>query len=388
MIQNYPYWLGHFLVVITVTLTSQGVSLAGEAAMVNTVELKGSYREIGRAWGTTFKSEMNKVVQIELGIIAKFYGIDIDSVVDLGQKYLPVAKRYDPEFIEVLTGFSEGAGVDFNTLFAIRTTLEILFYTSRPEGMCTSFAITGDATQNGQTIVGQNIDWHPDLPMALLTIEWPNGVKQLALSMAGIWEYSLSSHSSFSPYGVVATLTATPDEDPNTITTPISIVMNKASRQKNLKESLSVLTDAESNLASFLLADGNGEIKGVELGLRSFETLIPDNDMLVHANHYVSERYTTKDIFLEFVPDSPLRYERLKKLILKDYGKITPELLMRYLSDHKNHPKGICTHIDPQSDLPPSATLASVIMVPANKIMYVATGNPCKNKFVRYELAP
>ncbi len=377
-----------FLVAFTIILMIHEVSLSGGKAMVNTIELKGSYHEIGRGWGAAFKGEMDKVVQTELGIISKFYGIDIDAVVELGRKYLPVATSYDPDFIEVLQGFAEGAGVDFNTLFAIRTTLEILFYTSRPQGMCTSFAITGNATQNGQTILGQNIDWHPGLPVALFRVEWPNGVKQLSLSMSGIWEYSLSSHASASPYGVVSTLTATPDEDPTNLTVPISMVMNKASRQKSLNEALSVFTEAESNLASFLLADGSGEIKGIELGLRNFEYLFPEDDMLVHANHYVSKRYRNNDIFLPYVPDSPLRYERLRKLMKQDHTKITPKLLMKYLSDHNNHPKGICTHVDPKSELPPAATLASVIMVPKEEILYVALGNPCENEFMRYELNP
>lgn len=354
--------------------------------MVKVVELSGSYYEIGNGWGAVFKGEMEAVAQIELGMLTRFFGIDIVAVVELGRKYLPVAKRYDPEFIEVLRGFADGADMDFDTLFAIRTVLEILFYTGRPEGMCTSFAVTGEATQGGQTIIGQNIDWHPDLPMALLRISWPDGVHQLSLSMGGIWEYSLSSYSSASPYGVVATLTATPGEHPNSLNVPISIVMSKASRQKNLEHSLSVFTSTKSNLASFLLANGDGDLKGVELGLSGYEILYPEQGVVVHANHYESERFKVKDIFLPYVPDSPLRSARLTRLIEADYGKITPEYMMAYLSDHDNHPKGICAHVDPESELPPSATLASVIMVPKDKIMYIAIGNPCDNKYVRYEL--
>ncbi len=388
MIRFFSHSAHKFLTVFFIIFMIQDTSFAGGKAMFNIVELKGSYYEIGRGWGTAFKGEMDKVVQTELGIISRFYGINIDAVVELGRKYLPIAKSYDPDFVEVLQGFAEGAEVEFNTLFAIRTTLEILFYTSRPEGMCTSFAIAEGATNNGQTIIGQNIDWHPGLPMALLRIEWPNGVKQFSLSMSGIWEYSLSSHASSSPYGVVSTLTATPDEDPANLTVPISIIMNKASRQKNLNEALSVFTEAKSNLASFLLANGNGEIAGIELGLRSFEKLLPENDILVHANHYLSERYLLKDIFLPFVPDSPGRYKRLTELLKQDHRKTTPELLMKYLSDHNNGPKGVCTHVDPKSELPPSATLASVIMVPEEKIIYGALGNPCENEFIRYELNP
>ncbi len=81
--------------------------------MFDIVELKGSYYEIGIGWGSAFKSEMNNVIETELGIISNFFGIDIDTVVELGRKYIPVAKNYDPDFVEVLQGFAEGAGVDF-----------------------------------------------------------------------------------------------------------------------------------------------------------------------------------------------------------------------------------------------------------------------------------
>ena len=375
-----------FFVLFAIFLLTQGASLAGGRSMIKTVELKGSYYEIGVGWGNAFQGEMDMVVQIELGIISKIIGTEIATVVELGKKYLPVVKEYDPDFVEVLKGFAKGAGIEFDTLFAIRTLLEVLFYSSRPEGMCTSFAVTGGATKDGLTIIGQNIDWHPDLPMALLRINWPNRVKQLSLSMGGIWEYSLSSHMLASPFGIVSTLTATPDEDPNSLTVPISIIMNKASRQKSLGQALSVFASIKANLGSFLLANGDGKTKGVELGLNGFEFLSPQKGILLHANHYISERYQARDIFIPYVPDSPLRYQRLKELVEQNYGKITHEHMMRYLSDHHNHPKGVCTHVDPESKLPPSATLASVIMVPKEKIMYVAIGNPCKNKYVRYKL--
>ena len=60
--------------------------------MGNVVELSGSYYEIGKGWGAVFKEEMRKVVEIELGIISAFYGIDIDGVVEVSRKYLPAAK--------------------------------------------------------------------------------------------------------------------------------------------------------------------------------------------------------------------------------------------------------------------------------------------------------
>ena len=218
--------------------------------------------------------------------------------------------------------------------------MEILFFTGRPQGMCTSFVVTGAAAKNGATILGQNIDWHPGLPAVLLKIIWPNGTRQLAVSLGGIWEYPLSSHPSARPFGVVSTLTATPDETPDSPVVPVSIIMNKAMRQKNLDQALSVFTGGNTNLASFLLADADGRMKGVELGLDSFEPLLPQNDVLVHANHYVSERFAAKDVFLPYVPDSPIRQARLETLIAKNHGQLTPELMMTFLGGSRKSSQG------------------------------------------------
>ncbi|ACS78934.1 peptidase C45 acyl-coenzyme A:6-aminopenicillanic acid acyl-transferase [Maridesulfovibrio salexigens DSM 2638] len=353
--------------------------------MLKIVELQGSYYEIGKGWGEVFRQEMDRIITSELGVIATYYGIDTETVIELGKKYLPAAQKYDPEFIEVLHGFAEGAGVSFDTIFAIRSVFDILCSGPPRQGMCTSLAVGGSASQNGQVIIGQNIDWHPGLPIALLKISWPNGVKQLALSMSGVWEYTLSAYDKASPFAIMSTLTVTPDTNPD-ISVPISFIMNKASRQKQLENALEVFTNATSTMPSYLLANGAGKMIGIELGLHSHELLYPESDVLIHANHNISERFAARDAFIQFVPDSPFRYDRMKKLAAQNHGKITPKRIMAFLADHENYPKGICSHVDPESQLPPSATVASVVIIPEEAAMYIAVGNPCENEYERYHL--
>ena len=354
--------------------------------MIKVVELEGSYYQIGQGWGEALREDMPKIIQIELGTVAALLGVDIKTVVAIGSSYLEVAEKYDPDFMQVLKGFSQGAEVDFNTFFAIRAVLEILFQTSRPEGMCTSFAVTGEATASGETIIGQNIDWHPELPLVLLRINWPNGVQQLSLTLGGVFEYSLSHHPSYEPYAGAATLTATSNSRPGQPTVPVSIVMQKAYRQANIDKALAEFAASELNIASFLLADGAGNISGIELGAGTHVLLSSPKGTLVHANHYQSDLFVPKDIFLPYVPDSPLRQARLTKLIDENYGNITVDHMKRFLADHENYPKAICAHVDPKSELPPSATVGSVIMVPARKMMYVAAGTPCSNDYIPFDM--
>ena len=111
-----------FLILCIILPAIQAIALGKGKTMVRLVELKGScHSEIGLKWGAAFKGEMDKVAQIELGVIAQFFGMDKDAVVALGRKYLPAARQFDPEFMEVLKGFAKGADMEFNTLFAIRS---------------------------------------------------------------------------------------------------------------------------------------------------------------------------------------------------------------------------------------------------------------------------
>lgn len=354
--------------------------------MLNIVELEGSYYEIGQKWGKAVKPYLKSVIDGEIGGLAQFMSMDKAQLVSISSQLMPAAEQYDPDFMRVLEGISKGAELPLEEVFAIKAFLEMMFYAENVHGMCTSFALTGRSTKDGITILGQNIDWHPGTPMSLFRISWPNGVKQLSLSLGGIWEYSLSAHNSSSTFGMVSTLTTAKAAGMDVNKPPISMVMNKACRQKRLVKALAELINSEQSLASFILANGAGDMVGIELAANQFEVIHPEKEMLVHANHYLTDRFKPMDFFCRFVPDSFLRYYRLKKLIEDDHGNITPTLMMKKLSDHNSFPNAVCTHVDADSTFPPSETVASVIMVPERKEMYIAVGNPCENAYVKYTL--
>ncbi|THB77302.1 MAG: hypothetical protein D3926_15850 [Desulfobacteraceae bacterium] len=146
--------------------------------------------------------------------------------------------------------------------------------------------------------------------------------------------------------------------------------------------------NASQNMLGFIMASGEGEIIGVESAANTYEVLYPDKSVMVRANHYLTERFKPLDLFAKYWSDSYLRYHRLKVLIEKDRGKITPELMMEKLANHMNHPKSICAHPDPDSAFPPSQTLASIIMVPEKRVVYIANGNPCETAYVAYHPDP
>ncbi len=379
------------LKIITLILLLAGMCIikpcmAQKGGKMEILELNGSYFEIGEQWGKAFNSNLQKFMDMEIEGLAQYFGLEPAAVVSLASKFLSNAKTYDPEFMDVLTGFSKSSGIAFEKIFAIRCLLELSFFIQQIPEMCTSFAVTGSATKNGNTIIGQNIDWHPGIPMKMLKINWPNGVSQLSLSVGGIWEYSLTSHSSSSPFGIAANATVAYREGQNIDKTPLSIVMNKASRQKRMGEALSVFIEAKKDLGSFLMASAEGDMLGMECVADDVEILYPQKNTLVRANHYLTDRFKQYEFFSSYVPDSYLRYARLKRLIQENRGEMTPKMMMGFLADHNGFPKSICTHVDPESVLPPSASIASIVMIPKEKTMYVAFGNPCETEYVKYTM--
>ncbi len=261
-----------------------GQAWAEKQGKLKIIELKGSYFEIGESWGKAAKSDIQNSIDIEIGGIARYMSVEKKDLIAMLNKLIPIVKKYDPEFIEVLEGMEKGSGIPFEEIFALRSLLELMFYYHKLPAMCTSFAVTGDASEDGKTIIGQNIDWHPGVAMSLLRISWPNGVEQLSLSLGGIWEYPLSYHSSSSAFGLASNLTVSMSDKQDLKKVPISIIMNKAARQKRLEAALSTLINAQQNMAGFILASAEGELVGIESAANEYEVLFPENNIIVRAN--------------------------------------------------------------------------------------------------------
>jgi isopenicillin-N N-acyltransferase-like protein len=106
--------------------------------------------------------------------------------------------------------------------------------------------------------------------------------------------------------------------------------------------------------------------------------------MLLHSNHYLTERFKGVDTAPQLQPDSYHRLDTIRGLMDQHYGHISVDTVMKILTDHKHHPNSICRHVDPAAPIS-STTLASFIMVPVEGAIYIAAGNPCEYEYVRYE---
>ena len=95
------------------------------------IMLEGSAKERGRAHGETLRKDIQAMVGEWKEQI--YQDLQLDPECFLQQlveetNFLPAVKRWTPALLEEVEGIAEGAGVDFNTIFARQLSDEELWF--------------------------------------------------------------------------------------------------------------------------------------------------------------------------------------------------------------------------------------------------------------------
>lgn len=356
--------------------------MEGENTMKNAkefklIECKGTAYEIGHQWGEGCKESILKISENIRSGMALFYKASKEEVISKAMKFFPAVQKFDPYLVEIMRGQADATGLSFEEIFTQKCFNELTFCYNNISGLCTSFAATGKATQDGKTILGQNIDFIPETPIDLLKIHHDNGLQQFILS------FSNSSEFIFSSAGIGMCANATIGKN-YTFNIPVGCYLPRVMREKNIHDAMDILKQVAHGLGYYHLADIKGNMSGIESIHNDFELLYPERDMMLHSNHYITERFKEEDTASELQPDSYYRLDRIRSLMGEHYGNINIEIVKKILADHEQNPNSICRHVNPTVPIS-SSTLASFIMVPEEGAIYIAAGNPCEYEYVRYE---
>ena len=347
------------------------------------VECGGTPYEIGRQWGEGCRENLQaSLAMLYAGLEHGPFRANRAKVWDAALTFLAAVRNFDPYGFEMLRGQAEGAGLVLEEALALQCSLEIAFNYGKIMGLCTSFAVTGKAARDGGTILGQNVDWHPASTLDLLRVRHDSGIREFVLCLSGSPYYHMNSAG----IGNCVTLTLGPLGNMKQ-QVPLSVYISRAMRQPRIGFALGILRRQARGLGYFHLADSTGSMAGLEAVADDIELVLPEKDVLVHANHYETQRFKAGDWTPQLIPDTCARARRMHERIDSARGTITPETLMGILSDHEGHPNSICRHVDaakPQEFA--SASRASFVMVPAEGLMYIAAGPPCEHEYVEYNL--
>lgn len=346
------------------------------------IEVKGTWREIGRQYGEACGEKIKKNIEILVTWIGSLHKADKKAILAATQKFVKPTEEYAPEFIEEMNGIADGAKVSFEEVFFLTAVPELDLYYPLLIGGCTSFACSGEATKNGETISGQNVDWIPDTECVILRAQPTEGPKSLLVGFAGgLAILGINSAGLGHQANLLFSKTSG-------VGVPFFVLHQKVLQQKNIADAIKVIFNA-SKVGSwnYLVASAEGDIVDVEATKDDINCLFPENGIITHANCHLTERFKHLDIIGGLLPDAYLRAERLKTLMRRHHGELSVEVMKQFMQDHNDYPDSICRHADvadsPEQHL---ETVASLISVPAEGKMYITNGCPCGNEYAVYRL--
>jgi isopenicillin-N N-acyltransferase-like protein len=347
------------------------------------VECGGDDYDVGRQYGEQARDDLARCVTFLLaGIEQVAPGVGRDGVLARARRYLDGVRAFDPGAIERIRGMSDGARISFDEVFALQCSTELLVNYPALGGMCTSFAVTCPATRDGGTILGQNIDWRPGSIVHVVRIRRADGVRVLGIVLNGYGSVYLTSDG----VGNCANMTLCPPA-PVKGHVPFAVYLYAAMRGRTAREAMEVLRRTARGVGYVHVADGSGDMAGLESVYDDCAIVDPHDGVLVHANHYETERYRKLDLAPVHIPHSFRRAARLRELVTGSHGSLTPEAMRTFLSDHRGRPHSVCAHVDRASPAPfPAESIASVIMVLDEGRMLVAAGTPCDREYAEYRV--
>ena len=133
-----------------------------------------------------------------------------------------------------------------------------------------------------------------------------------------------------------------------------------------------------------LLADTNGYIIDYELTAKGIDFFFPNDDCLLHTNHYLSDKLSLRRFYKEAQQESVARYETAKFLLYMRKGAITINDLMQLAAYHSCDQlhTNICRHS--LTDSFGMETIFTIVMDLTYKKMYICIGIACEHQF--YEI--
>jgi isopenicillin-N N-acyltransferase-like protein len=373
------------------------------------VVVAGTPRELGVQYGRAARARIERSIAAYTDVFQFWAKMDWAEARRKAQAYVPAIRAYDEGCVLQLEGMAEGAGLEFEDLLTLNLRSEVMFggtlqdatgarrpegegppaSTHRTPGECTSVVALPDATADGHTLLAQNWDWLVHTRDTTIVLEArPDG----APAYVTVVEAGLLAKTGMNANGIgVATNTMISDLDAGEPGVPYHVILRALLASETTTDALSRLyRAARCSSANYLFASGDGLAVDAEClpgGPLNVLTDPPKDGLLVHANHFVSPRFTAGDVGLPTMPDSLFRLSRLTSLLKPGDGPLSRPRLEAAFADHAGHPFGVCTHEDTRAVVVDQyATIASLVMDLTERRMWLASGTPCSAPYTELEV--
>lgn len=366
--------------------------LAGYAPRgpVASIQISGAPYELGYQHGSLLAQQVRGSVDLYKTRFEEA-GLQWDEALDKAREFQAVLTEYDPALFRELEGIAAGSNQKLLAITAINARSEILESMGRspvPPGdhECTSAACLPSTTKNGHTFLARN--WDQDLRVldnvAVIQAEPESDANFVMLTEAGILiRDGVNEHG----IGVTGNSLSTVDEGKDLVPgVSAAFVRRRALRHRELEDAVGEFAGARQSISmNHLLASAEGSAISLEVTPGEAFTVLPENGILVHSNHFISER--AKERVRDDGPRRSLRTLARRAVLIELLGSNRGHLdlmtVREAFRDHTGWPDSVCRHPSSATSTP-SGTIASVAMDLDQRVLWVALHPACESTWASF----
>jgi len=368
------------------------------SADIHILILEGSPRQRGQTHGESLKPLIHEHIDRWKHNIQTDLGMDPD--VYLTQfieetNFLPAIRRWTPDLLEEVEGIAEGAGLDFDTVFARQLSDEEPWFRlekkldrswGAPE-QCTAVGV--DSQGEMPAIVAQNMDTpsYYDGYQVLLHIKHPNSdLEAFVFTIAG--KISLAGMNN-APFGICCNTVLQLNYAKDGL--PEDFIVRGALAQPSFEESLAFLRQVKHASGQNYVIGGPERVLSLECSANTIVefTPYPGANRVYHTNHPIvnddqeihrqrlAAMTSAQREALETAYTGHKRFQTMERHLGDPEELITIDKIKAALSSHDGP---VCI------DDPKKVTLGCLIMdlLPSNPTLHLAPGPPCSTPFKTY----
>ena len=361
-----------------------------ETAAFPFIEVSGTPRNAGLQYGRKAAGRIHRSIEIYRGVFAA-KGVDWDEARTAAVRYATRIEQAYPRMAEEMRAIAQGAEAPFEDIVTINARSELLhgsFGKPREDSDdidgCTGAVVLPSTTREGHMIHAQNWDWRDECVESSIVLKI---VPDVGPSMLVFGEAGVMASVGLNNAGLAITSNhLESDRDGKREGIPNPVVRRQVLAQRDLGSAIETVLEAErSTSINFLISHREGEAIDLEATPEQVYWLTPEDDLLVHANHFVSTtaRVAVRDVGLLTNADSLYRDSRVRRYLSRDRGRVTLSTIQAAFQDRFGAPRAVCRSPIPGKT---AATIATIIMDTTAQIMWVAPRPYGIHKFTEYRL--
>lgn len=355
------------------------------------IDIEGDALQCGRQYGRAAGERIALSIRTYRAAYERV-GLDWTRTLQLARRFMPRIAAFDADTLREIEGIAEGADVPVEAIVALNARSELLYAfqqleaTEPPDG-CTGVVVLPSAAREGRLIHAQNWDWRveslelgmvlrirPAQGPAILTF-----VEAGTLARAGLNEHGIAVTGNF--------LKAADDGSQPGV--PLPLIRRAVLKSTLFAQALGVVIRSARTISNnMIISHAEGEAVSLETSPKQVFWQLPENGLIVHANHFKTPGALARvhDLSLETTPDSLYRDRRTTEALARQVGALGEEEVIGALSDRFGAPRAVCRSPSAGPGGATSATVATIVMDPAARRMRIAPAPFGDHVYTSYSL--